>query len=196
MMRRRYKAEHYRELVVRIKASMPHAAIGVDVIVGFPGETDTHFEETFQFLHELPVSYLHVFSYSERENTPAAEYSAQGLKVPMHVRAERSKRLRTLSAKKKRAFYSSQLSSVRTVIPETRNEEGRWVGWTENYVRVECVAATTQPTESAPILVQMPIQVRLRELGESGETVIADVIQACSHQPSEVPMPTYIPILM
>lgn len=205
MMRRRYKVEHYRDLVRRIKAAMPHAAIGVDVIVGFPGETDAHFEETFRLLHELPISYLHVFSYSERENTPAAEYSAQGLKVPMHIRAERSKRLRSLSAKKKLEFYASQCGSVHTVIPETRNEAGRWLGWTENYVRVE-FATQIESTDAeststgASTILQKPVQVRLRELGESGETVMADVLhtlpELAAAPAAEYAQPKYIPILM
>jgi threonylcarbamoyladenosine tRNA methylthiotransferase MtaB len=167
-MRRRYKVEHYRDLVARILVAMPDAAIGVDVIVGFPGESDAHFEETFTLLQELPVAYFHVFSYSERANTPAAELSAQGAKVPAPVRAERSKRLRTLSAKKKFAFYSSQLGSIRTTIPEQKNPaSGLWRGWTENYVRVEFQAPAA--------MLQKPVAVRL--LTTDGEVVQAEIVQ-------------------
>jgi threonylcarbamoyladenosine tRNA methylthiotransferase MtaB len=189
LMRRRYKAEHYADLVGRIKSAMPDAAIGVDVIVGFPGETDTHFEETFALLHELPVSYLHVFSYSERENTPAAEYSAAGQSVPHTKRAERSKRLRTLSAKKKLEFYRSQCAAdkpERTVIPEQRNREtGLWSGWTENYVRVEFEGAAT--------MLQQPAQVRLSHT--DGEAVFAKLL-GMPDNPTPQPTVSYIPIML
>ncbi|MCU0426383.1 MAG: tRNA (N(6)-L-threonylcarbamoyladenosine(37)-C(2))-methylthiotransferase MtaB [Candidatus Kapabacteria bacterium] len=190
-MRRRYKAEYYRDLIHSIKDAMPDAAIGADVIVGFPTEADAHFEETFAFLHELPVSYLHVFSYSERENTPAAEFSAQTGGVPMHKRAERSKRLRTLSAKKKFDFYRGECGTIRTVIPEQRSaESGLWSGWTENYVRVEFAAP--------PSLVQAPMQVRLLET--DGETVRAVLIDTAAEQgntlSSAVSHGSYIPIML
>jgi threonylcarbamoyladenosine tRNA methylthiotransferase MtaB len=113
---------------------MPHACIGVDVIVGFPGETDEHFLETYYFLNDLAISYLHVFTYSERDNTEAAEMSGV---VPANVRAKRSKMLRSLSVKKRRAFYESQLGTNRTVLFETENKEGYIHGFTENYVRVK-----------------------------------------------------------
>ncbi|MCM5663801.1 tRNA (N(6)-L-threonylcarbamoyladenosine(37)-C(2))-methylthiotransferase MtaB [Galbibacter mesophilus] len=134
LMRRRYKRELYVDRVSQIKEVMPHACIGVDVIVGFPGETDEHFLETYNFLNELDISYLHVFTYSERDNTLAAEM--EGV-VPNKVRAKRSKMLRGLSAKKRRAFYESQINSVRTVLFEGENKEGYIHGFTENYVKVK-----------------------------------------------------------
>jgi threonylcarbamoyladenosine tRNA methylthiotransferase MtaB len=106
----------------------------VDVIVGFPGETDEHFLETYHFLNDLPISYLHVFTYSERDNTEAAEM--EGI-VPANVRAKRSKMLRGLSVKKRRAFYESQIGTNRTVLFESENKEGYIHGFTENYVRVK-----------------------------------------------------------
>ncbi len=134
LMRRRYMKELYVDRVSRIKEVMPHACIGVDVIVGFPGETDELFLETYNFLNELDISYLHVFTYSERENTVAA--SLDGV-VPKKVRAKRSKMLRGLSAKKRRAFYESQIGSQRTVLFEGENKEGYIYGFTENYVKVK-----------------------------------------------------------
>ena len=134
LMRRRYMREVYTERVVRIREVMPHACIGVDVIVGFPGETDEHFLETYNYLNSLDISYLHVFTYSERDNTPAAEMDGV---VPMNVRNKRSKMLRGLSAKKRRAFYESQLGTTRTVLFEGENKEGYIHGFTENYVKVK-----------------------------------------------------------
>lgn len=134
LMRRRYMKELYVDRVSRIKEVMPHACIGVDVIVGFPSETDELFLETYNFLNELDISYLHVFTYSERENTVAA--SLDGV-VPKKVRAKRSKMLRGLSAKKRRAFYESQIGSQRTVLFEGENKEGYIHGFTENYVKVK-----------------------------------------------------------
>ena len=134
LMKRRYLREVYIDRVTQIKEVMPHACIGVDVIVGFPGETDEHFLETYHFLNELPISYLHVFTYSERDNTEAA---AMGGVVPANVRAKRSKMLRGLSVKKRRAFYESQLGAERTVLFEVENKEGYIHGFTENYVKVK-----------------------------------------------------------
>jgi threonylcarbamoyladenosine tRNA methylthiotransferase MtaB len=113
---------------------MPHACIGVDVIVGFPGETNEYFLETYNFLNELDISYLHVFTYSERDNTVAAEMDNV---VPKNIRSKRSKMLRGLSAKKRRAFYESQLGSTRTVLFEGENKSGYIHGFTENYVKVK-----------------------------------------------------------
>lgn len=134
LMRRRYLRNLYLERVQKIKEIMPHACIGVDVIVGFPGETDAHFLETYHFLNELDISYLHVFTYSERDNTPAVEMKGT---VPKNIRNKRSKMLRGLSAKKRRAFYEDQLGSVRTVLFEGENKEGHIHGFTENYVKVK-----------------------------------------------------------
>ncbi|MCR9182852.1 MAG: tRNA (N(6)-L-threonylcarbamoyladenosine(37)-C(2))-methylthiotransferase MtaB [Flavobacteriaceae bacterium] len=133
-MKRRYLRELYVDRVQKIKEVMPHACIGVDVIVGFPGETDDHFLETYHFLNELDISYLHVFTYSERENTEAA---AMKEVVPQKVRAKRSKMLRGLSVKKRRAFYESQLGTSRTVLFEGENKEGYIHGFTENYIKVK-----------------------------------------------------------
>jgi threonylcarbamoyladenosine tRNA methylthiotransferase MtaB len=134
LMKRRYLREIYTERVNKIREVMPDACIGVDVIVGFPGETDEHFLETYHFLNDLDISYLHVFTYSERDNTEAAEM--QGI-VPANVRAKRSKMLRGLSVKKRRAFYESQIGTNRTVLFEAENKEGYIHGFTENYVRVK-----------------------------------------------------------
>ena len=133
-MKRRYNKELYIERVSKIKEVMPQACIGVDVIVGFPGETDEFFLETYNFLNELDISYLHVFTYSERDNTEAA--IMEGV-VPMNVRNKRSKMLRGLSVKKRRAFYESQLGTTRTVLFEGENKEGYIHGFTENYVKVK-----------------------------------------------------------
>lgn len=134
LMKRRYLREIYTERVNKIREVMPDACIGVDVIVGFPGETDEHFLETYHFLNNLDISYLHVFTYSERDNTEAAEM--EGI-VPANVRAKRSKMLRGLSVKKRRAFYESQIGTNRTVLFESDNKEGYIHGFTENYVRVK-----------------------------------------------------------
>ncbi|MDN3492300.1 tRNA (N(6)-L-threonylcarbamoyladenosine(37)-C(2))-methylthiotransferase MtaB [Winogradskyella bathintestinalis] len=133
-MKRRYMKELYVDRVSKIKAIMPHACIGVDVIVGFPGETDELFLETYNFLNELDISYLHVFTYSERDNTEAAEMDGV---VYKNVRAKRSKMLRGLSAKKRRAFYEKQLNTTRSVLFEGENKEGYIHGFTENYVKVK-----------------------------------------------------------
>ena len=133
-MRRRYMRELYEERVAMIKQQMPDACIGVDVIVGFPGETEALFLETFNFLNTLDISYLHVFTYSERPNTLAASMENT---VPKNIRTKRSKLLRGLSVKKRRAFYESQLGSVRTVLFEGENKSGYIHGFTENYVKVK-----------------------------------------------------------
>jgi len=133
-MKRRYMKELYVDRVSKIKEVMPHACIGVDVIVGFPGETDELFLETYNFLNELDISYLHVFTYSERDNTEAADMDGV---VYKNVRAKRSKMLRGLSAKKRRAFYENQLGTERTVLFEGENKEGYIHGFTENYVKVK-----------------------------------------------------------
>ncbi|MCX7550177.1 tRNA (N(6)-L-threonylcarbamoyladenosine(37)-C(2))-methylthiotransferase MtaB [Xanthomarina sp. F2636L] len=157
LMRRRYMKELYVDRVTKIKEVMPHACIGVDVIVGFPGETDEFFLETYNFLNELDVSYLHVFTYSERDNTLAANMEQV---VSKKVRAKRSKMLRGLSAKKHRAFYESQLDSKRKVLFESENKEGYIQGFTENYVKVKA------PWN--PELVNTIHEVSLSEIGDDG----------------------------
>jgi len=133
-MKRRYLRELYVSRVTKIREVMPDACIGVDVIVGFPGETDEHFLETYHFLNELDISYLHVFTYSERDNTEAVLMDGV---VPDAVRAKRSKMLRGLSAKKRNAFYESQLGKEKTVLFESDNKQGYIHGFTENYVKVK-----------------------------------------------------------
>ena len=140
LMRRRYTTGHYRELIERIRSRIPNCGIGVDVIVGFPGETDRHFEQTHLFLSELPVSYLHVFTYSERPNTPAATYNRQ---VEPRIRFKRNEDLRILGQKKRHAFYRSMLGRSTDVLLEGNVQNGMRFGWTDNYVRVALPADGT-----------------------------------------------------
>lgn len=133
-MKRRYLTKLYNDRVNKIREVMPHAAIGVDVIVGFPGETEELFMETYNFINELPITYLHVFTYSERENTEAADM--EGV-VPIPERKKRNKMLRILSEKKKMAFYQAQLGKTLPVLWEHENKDGKMFGFTENYVRVQ-----------------------------------------------------------
>ena len=133
MMRRRYKRELYADRVKLIKALMPHCAIGVDVIVGFPGETEEAFKETFDFLHSLDISYLHVFTYSERDNTHALSL---GPVVPMQVRHERNKTLRNLSYMKMQYFTEQHAGQTRKVLFEKQDKLGMIEGYTDNYIRI------------------------------------------------------------
>lgn len=133
MMRRRYKRELYAERVKLIKTLMPHCAIGVDVIVGFPGETDEEFKQTFDFLHSLDISYLHVFTYSERDNTHALTL---GPVVPMHTRHERNKTLRNLSYMKMQYFTEQHAGQTRKVLFEKVDKAGMIEGYTDNYIRI------------------------------------------------------------
>lgn len=133
-MRRRYTRDLYAARVAAIREKMPHACIGVDVIVGFPGETDEDFLETYNFINSLDISYLHVFTYSERANTPAAEMEEV---VPMNVRRDRNEMLRILSDKKQRFFYQQNLGTTRPVLVESKNQEGRMFGFTDNYIKVQ-----------------------------------------------------------
>lgn len=132
-MRRRYLRELYAERVAAIRKVMAHASIGVDVIVGFPGETEADFLDTYNFLNGLDISYLHVFTYSERPNTDALQVPEV---VPVHVRKERNKMLRILSEKKQRAFYTAHAGSLRKVLFESENKNGRINGFTDNYIKV------------------------------------------------------------
>lgn len=133
-MKRRYLTKLYSDRVAKIREVMPNAAIGVDVIVGFPGETEERFLETYHFIQSLPISYLHVFTYSERENTEAAAMEGE---VPVSERKKRNKMLRILSEKKKMVFYESQIGNTLPVLWEHENKEGYMYGFTENYVRVK-----------------------------------------------------------
>jgi threonylcarbamoyladenosine tRNA methylthiotransferase MtaB len=132
-MRRRYRRELYAERVSVIKSLMPHCAIGVDVIVGFPGESEAHFLETFDFLHSLDVSYLHVFTYSERDNTKALEIKPV---VPVNVRHERNKTLRNLSYMKMQYFTQLHAGQIRPVLFEGHVKNGMIEGYTDNYIRI------------------------------------------------------------
>ena len=133
LMRRRYKKELYAERVAHIKRLMPHCAIGVDVIVGFPSESEQDFRETFDFLHSLDISYLHVFTYSERDNTKALEIKPV---VPMRIRHERNKTLRNLSYQKMQYFISQHRGQKRKVLFEDHNKTGMMEGYTDNYIRI------------------------------------------------------------
>jgi threonylcarbamoyladenosine tRNA methylthiotransferase MtaB len=134
LMRRKYDRTLFQNRVEHIKGINPDCCIGVDVIVGFPGESDEDFQETMDFLHSLDISYLHVFTYSERANTTAVKL---GDPVPMHVRKDRSKQLHWLSDRKKQQFYHSQLGKHLTVLFEQEEDEGKMYGFTENYLKVE-----------------------------------------------------------
>lgn len=157
LMRRKYERALYAERVQQIKSLRADACIGVDVIVGFPGETDEDFMETIEFLKNLDISYLHVFTYSERANTGAPKL---GEAVPMDVRRERSKQLHLLSDRKKRQFYSENIGSVRSVLFEQEEDEGIMYGFTENYVKVKY---TYQPD-----LVNTFQSIKLLELDRDG----------------------------
>ncbi|RRA89863.1 tRNA (N(6)-L-threonylcarbamoyladenosine(37)-C(2))-methylthiotransferase MtaB [Paenimyroides viscosum] len=156
-MKRRYLRELYVERVAKIREVMPNACIGVDVIVGFPGETDELFLETYNFLSDLDISYLHVFTYSERDNTEAVDFD--GI-VSANVRSKRSKMLRGLSVKKRRAFYEKELNTNHTVLFESENKEGYIHGFTENYVKVK--------TPWNPELVNTLHDITLTKIDEDG----------------------------
>lgn len=134
LMRRRYRRDLYADKVGRIKSLMPDCAIGVDVIVGFPGETEAHFKETYDFLHGLDVSYFHVFTYSERARTKALDIEPV---VPVHIRHERNKILRHLSFKKTQYFAEQHIGQTRPVLFESHNKNGMMEGYTDNYIRVQ-----------------------------------------------------------
>jgi threonylcarbamoyladenosine tRNA methylthiotransferase MtaB len=161
-MRRKYTTDLYRERIETIINCRPDACIGVDVIVGFPGETDELFMETVNFLKDLPISYLHVFTYSERANTTAVKL---GDPVPMSVRKERSRQLHILSDKKKRQFYEEQIGTRRTLLVEQEENEGWHEGFTENYVKVKLpIEADRQNTF---------INVQLTEIDRDGSMLCA-----------------------
>lgn len=150
-MKRRYKADYYKELIEKIKSKIPDCGIGVDVIVGFPGETEEHFKETYNLLESMPISYLHVFTYSERDNTPAINYPNP---VKQEERKRRTNLLRDLSINKKRDFYQAQIGKVLTVIPEAKdNNDGMWKSWSDNYVRVKFIGNNYIPKDFTKILI-------------------------------------------
>lgn len=155
-MKRRYQTKEYKALVESIKAKMPDCAIGADVIIGFPGESDEHFQETVDFIKNLPFTYLHVFTYSERDNTPAINYSGV---VPFNIRKERTNILRHISEEKRIVFDNENINSTRKVIPEIYNHDnGLWKGWTENYVSVIFPGNKNLPKEEVLIHLDQMIE--------------------------------------
>ncbi len=169
-MRRRYKRELYWERVAKIKSLMPNCCIGVDVIVGFPGETREDFIDTYNFLNEMDISYLHVFTYSERENTIAAQMEGA---VPGAQRSDRSKMLHILSEKKRRAFYESQLGSVDEVLFEGDIKDGFMHGFSKNYVKVR--------TAYDPLLVNEVVPVKFMNISENGDVDIEELPEVLAH---------------
>lgn len=163
LMKRRYQRELYAERVAKIKEVMPNCCIGVDVIVGFPGETQQDFLESYQFLNELPVSYLHVFTYSEREQTAAATMKG---KVAGSTRYERNKMLHGLSDKKRRAFYETQIGTAAQVLFEDDQKNGFMHGFTKNYVKVKA--------KYDPVMVNELKNVRLLSISADGEVEVAE----------------------
>jgi len=147
-MRRRYPRELYAERVTKIKSLMPHCCIGVDVIVGFPGETEEDFLETYRFINELNISYLHVFTYSERPNTPAAE---MGEIVPIQERRRRNQMLTILSEKKRRYFYEQHIGQTRPVLFEQYADKNRMSGFTDNYIKIEAPSDESLLNEIAEV---------------------------------------------
>lgn len=160
-MKRRYKRELYASRVETIKTLMPHACIGVDVIVGFPGETDEDFLETYRFVNSLDISYLHVFTYSERPNTPANEMENA---VPMQKRRERNEMLRILSEKKRRAFYQQFLGQTREVLFEKHKNSAFLTGFTDNYIKIEL-----PKNEENELLTNFILPVDLEDFNEEGD---------------------------
>ena len=165
-MKRRYNKDLYIDRINHINDTIPNACIGVDVIVGFPGETDEYFMETLDFLKELKISYLHVFTYSERNDTLA---STMNFQVPKEVRTKRSMTLRSLSDKKRRVFYESQIGLDKTVLYETENRRGYIYGYTENYLRVR--------TPWNPELANKLKPVRINEIDKDGYIRVEEKIQ-------------------
>jgi threonylcarbamoyladenosine tRNA methylthiotransferase MtaB len=149
-MRRRYTAAFYARRIGSARLALPDCGIGADVIVGFPGETEERFDETRRFLADLPVTYLHVFTYSERPKTPAATKSGQ---VPTRVRQERNATLRLMSERKRRAFHASLVGRVMPVLLESADANGVRRGWTENYAAIMVNAPETGPNALLPVLI-------------------------------------------
>lgn len=168
-MKRRYLTKLYASRIEHIRKVMPQAGIGVDVIVGFPGETEEEFLTTYNFLNELPVSYLHVFTYSERPNTVAVEIPDV---VPAHIRNERSKMLRSLSEKKKRYFYEQNKGANHYVLFENDIEDGRMHGFTENYIRVTANYDPVKINEIVPAVISDINAENLAEVEEIAESLV------------------------
>jgi threonylcarbamoyladenosine tRNA methylthiotransferase MtaB len=163
-MRRRYQRELYKQRVEWIKNTIPHCCIGVDVIVGFPGETDDDFMDTYNFIHDLDISYLHVFTYSERANTPAAEMNDS---VPMEVRRQRNDMLRILSLKKKKYFTEPYIETVQNVLFEHSKDEHHLHGFTDNYIKISLPKSDN--------LINTIGKVKLMRWDEDHETIIAEL---------------------
>ena len=181
-MRRRYRRELYRERVDRIRSQMPHACIGVDVITGFPGESDFHFNDSFHFLEGLEIDYIHAFTYSEREHTPAATMPEV---IPIQIRRERSTALRNLSLKKKKAHYSRHIGETRSVLFENTVEKNTVSGFTDNYIRVSIA--------DSPLFINTIRDIELHKLHFSQDTPVVwsflqqpvpDVVGVFSNNPS------------
>jgi threonylcarbamoyladenosine tRNA methylthiotransferase MtaB len=170
LMRRRYKRELYTERVQFIKSLMPNCCIGVDVIVGFPGETREDFIDTYNFLNDMDISYLHVFTYSERENTIAAQMEGA---VPGAQRSDRSKMLHILSEKKRRAFYESQIGAQGDVLFEADEKDGYMHGFSKNYVKVR--------TLYDPLLVNEVVPVKFMEVTDTCEVEVEEVPETLVH---------------
>ena len=171
-MRRKYDRALYKKRVEKIIQLMPNACIGVDVIVGFPGETAKEFKKTMDFLIDLPIAYLHVFTYSERANTTALKMEGS---VPMHIRRERNKQLRNLSEKKKRAFYLSQEGKTEEVVFEKQQENGLMYGFTSNYIKVK--------TGYNPYMINQTGKIKMMEVGHDG---IMKMVFAKTNQQTKV----------
>ena len=169
-MRRRYKRELYAERVAKIKSLMPNACIGVDVIVGFPGETREEFIDTYNFLNELDISYLHVFTYSERENTIAAQMEGA---VPGSQRSDRSKMLHILSEKKRRAFYEENIGAIGEVLFEGDVKDGYMHGFSKNYVKVR--------TPYDPLMVNEIVPVKFVSIADNGDVDIEELPELLAH---------------
>lgn len=170
LMRRRYRRELYAERVGSIKKQMPHCCIGVDVIVGFPGETNEDFLDTYRFLNELDISYLHVFTYSERANTHAITLKGR---VPERIRSERSSMLHVLSEKKRRAFYNNHIGTEAEVLFEAEAKNGTMNGFTRNYIKVKAVYD--------PLLVNELKKVKLNRIDDDGEMLISEPDEVFAH---------------
>lgn len=168
-MRRKYERDLYQNRIETIKNLMPHCCIGVDVIVGFPGETEEAFLETYNFINDLDISYLHVFPYSERPNTTAKKMDG---KLPNAIRTERAKMLRILSEKKRHKFYNENLGKTYTVLYEAEEDMGKMYGFTENYVKVE--------SDYDPLLINELVQVQLLEINENMNVVPLE-LSTCLH---------------
>ena len=164
-MRRKYLTDLYTDRVNTIKRLMPEACIGVDVIVGFPGETEEEFLKTVVYLKELPISYLHVFTYSERANTTAKKMADA---VPINIRRERSRQLQILSEKKRRAFYETQLGKSESVLFEAEESGGVMNGFSSNYVKVK--------TPFNPALINQTVQVKFESIDLEG-TVRVELLE-------------------